>query len=133
MLCGKLQNMRFSCILRNAWQLLIDTVKILALHFFKMDDSMASYIDHSVITYTLTLAFQLFRTEYRLRTLVDDKPLLHRLSRSCHHTLSPIVHRNRPPVCQRSLLFGLNCLPASGLQLIVLYIIICKTQKLIHR
>ena len=58
---------------------------------------------------------QLFRIECSLRTLVDDKPLLHHLNRSCHHTLSPIVYCNRPPVCQRSLLFGLSCLPASGL------------------
>ena len=39
-------------------------------------------VDHALnddlINY-LTLAFQLFRIECRLRTLVDDKPLLHHL------------------------------------------------------
>ena len=71
---------------------------------------------------TLTLAFQLFHIEGRRSscTLVDDKPLLHHLSRSCFHTLSPIVHCNRTPVYQRSLLLGLSCLPASSFHLIVL-------------
>ncbi len=61
--------------------------------------------------------FLLVHTEYSHRTPADDKPLLHHLDWSYHHTLSPIVHCYRPPVCQRSLLFGLSCLPASGLPL----------------
>ena len=86
------------------------------------------WLNHSQM-WTLTLMFQLFRIECRLSTLVDDKTLLHHLSQSCHHTLSPIVHCYTPPVCQRSLLFGRSCLPASSLHLIVLYIYI-QTQKL---
>ncbi len=76
-------------------------------------------VNSNQFTHSLTLALQLFRiAEWRrLSTLVDDKPPLHHLNRSCHHTLSPIDYCNRPPVCQRSLLFGLSCLPASGLHL----------------
>ncbi len=76
--------------------------------------------------YTLTLAIQLFRIIWRLGTLVDDKPPLHYFDWNCHNTLSPMFHCNRPPVCQRNLLFGMSCLPVSGLHLKGLSIIIAE-------
>ena len=50
-------------------------------------------------------------------TPADDKLRQHRTAQIYHHRLSPMFHCSRPPVCQRSLQFDLNCLPASGLHL----------------
>ncbi len=77
----------------------------------------------------LTLNILLVHRQYDLSTPADDKLSLHHLSRSCRHTLFPIVHCNRPPVCQRSLLPGQSCLPASDLHLIVLEIRRNKNSK----
>ncbi len=71
----------------------------------------------SIIIMILTLMFLLVHTDWSLCTPADDKPPLHRTVQTCRNTLPPIVHCYRPPVYQRSILFGLRYLPALGLHL----------------